>query len=68
MLSLQMSLNSDMDPKAHIELGRALSPLRDEGVLILGSGSSYHNMGELRRSFANGMQGKALEDAQVTWL
>ncbi|MGJ3507803.1 DODA-type extradiol aromatic ring-opening family dioxygenase [Enemella sp. A6] len=39
-----MSLRADLDPGAHLDLGRALTPLRDEGVLIIGSGSSYHNL------------------------
>lgn len=38
-----MSVRHDLDPTAHLELGRALRPLRDEGVLIVGSGSSFHN-------------------------
>jgi aromatic ring-opening dioxygenase catalytic subunit (LigB family) len=38
-----MSVRHDLDPLAHLELGRALRPLRDEGVLIVGSGSSFHN-------------------------
>ena len=42
--TLQLSLRSDLDPDAHIRAGEALAPLRDEGVLIVGSGMSFHNM------------------------
>lgn len=45
---VQLSLREDLDPAAHIELGRALAPLRDEEVLIVGSGLSYHNLRALR--------------------
>ncbi len=41
---VMMSIKSNYDPVAHIRAGQALQPLRDEGVLIIGSGLSYHNM------------------------
>jgi aromatic ring-opening dioxygenase catalytic subunit (LigB family) len=40
----QLSLLSSLDPGQHLALGAALAPLRAEGVLIVASGMSYHNM------------------------
>jgi aromatic ring-opening dioxygenase catalytic subunit (LigB family) len=59
---VQLSLRNDLDPAAHIEIGRALQPLREEGVLIVGSGSSFHNM----RGF--GPQGKDASEQFDNWL
>jgi aromatic ring-opening dioxygenase catalytic subunit (LigB family) len=47
--TLQLSLRHDLDPADHIRAGQALASLRDEGVLIVGSGMSFHNMTVLGR-------------------
>lgn len=41
---VQMSLVQHLDPKTHIAIGEALASLRDQGILIVGSGMSFHNM------------------------
>ena len=60
---LQLSLKTGLDPEEHLAMGRALAPLRDEGVLIIGSGMSFHN---LRAFFQGGAEHVA--EAFDAWL
>lgn len=41
---VEMSVERNLDPALHSAAGRALATLREEGVLIIGSGMSFHNM------------------------
>ncbi len=47
-----LSLKTDLDPEEHLAAGRALASLRDEGILVVGSGMSYHDMRGFRTSAA----------------
>lgn len=59
---VQLSLKHGYDPLTHVEVGRALAGLRGEGVLIVGSGLSYHNL----RQF--GAAGAASSKSFDAWL
>lgn len=47
---LQVAIDPDAGPAWHLRLGQALRPFRERGVLVIGSGSLTHNLGEVRWS------------------
>jgi aromatic ring-opening dioxygenase catalytic subunit (LigB family) len=60
---VQLSMNANYDPAEHIKVGKLLAPLREQGVLIVGSGFSFHNMQAMFSS-----AGKELSATFDKWL
>lgn len=59
---LQLSIDSREGPEWHFQLGKSLSSLRESGVLIIGSGSATHNLGEFFKG------GYGYSDPPPTWV
>lgn len=58
---VQLSVQPQLGPEHHLAVGKALQPLRDEGILILASGSTTHN---LRDFFGRGLNSEPLPYAK----
>ncbi len=63
---VQLSLLAGLSAKAHLELGRALASLREEPLLIIGSGFSFHNMQAFFSANSDGHDAQA--EAFNQWL
>lgn len=61
---VQVSLKTSLDPHAHFALGETLAPLREQGILLLGSGMSYHNMRTLMRHLHSPKSNPASSDSR----
>lgn len=68
--AFQLSLKAGLDPLEHLKIGEALAPLRDEGVFIVGSGMSYHNMRAFMTHRRNGGGTRMVDDSKAfdDWL
>ena len=63
---IQLSLIRGLDAEQHLAVGRALSPLLEENILVIGSGFSFHNMREF--SFEGEDSPDSKNDAFQNWL
>jgi aromatic ring-opening dioxygenase catalytic subunit (LigB family) len=61
--AIQLSLIRGLNPAQHLAIGRALAPLRDQGIFIIGSGMTFHNL----RAFGD-PRAAAYSDAFDEWL
>lgn len=65
---IPLSLPSHGGPQQALALGRALAPLAERGILIVGSGSITHNLGDYRRAWQQGGQTPAYVGEFADWL
>ena len=62
---LQLSIDGRADARAHFDIGRSLAVLREQGVMIFGSGNVVHNLRRIQMNRADGFDWAYEFDAYV---
>jgi 4,5-DOPA dioxygenase extradiol len=65
---VQLSMERNLDPARHLALGEAIAGLRDEGILIIGSGGAVHPLGDPTASLGEGAPTEAWAEEFNDWL
>jgi 4,5-DOPA dioxygenase extradiol len=65
---VQLSIGRNLDPARHLALGAAITELRDEGILVMGSGGAVHPLGDPTASLGEGAPTEAWAEEFNTWL
>ena len=65
---VQLSIQRNFDPARHLALGAAITGLRDEGILIMGSGGAVHPLGDPTASLGEGAPTEAWAEEFNEWL
>ena len=65
---VQLSIERNLDPARHLALGTAIAGLRDEGILVMGSGGAVHPLGDPTASLGEGASTEAWAEEFNNWL
>ncbi len=65
---VQLSIQQDLDPARHFALGAAIAGLRDEGILVVGSGGAVHPLGDPAASLGEGAPTDPWAEEFSDWL
>ena len=65
---VQLSIQQNLDPALHLEMGDAIAGLRDEGFLVMGSGGAVHPLGDPTASLGEGAATEPWAEEFSDWL
>jgi 4,5-DOPA dioxygenase extradiol len=65
---VQLAIQRSLDPARHLAMGAAIASLRDEGILVVGSGGAVHPLGDPTASLGEGAPTEAWAEEFNNWL